>query len=101
VRADPGSHGDGVPAGDPLDVDAVGALPHRQLHVLVCRLVQVLHEWQGDVTQTGAARAQRRQLDHPQPDPVLAVRAALQPAPPDQFTDEPVGRRQRQPRPPG
>jgi hypothetical protein len=77
VRADPRSHRDRLPARDPLDVHTVGAVAHRELDVLMGGFVQVLHVRQRDVPQPDSARAQRRELDHPQPDPVLPVRAAL------------------------
>jgi hypothetical protein len=90
VRPDPGQDRYGLPPGDPLDVHPVQALAHGQLDVLVGRLVKVLHERQRNVPERVTAGAQRGQLDQAQPDPVPAVRAALQAAPPRQLTDQPV-----------
>jgi hypothetical protein len=90
VRPDLGQDRHGVPPGDPLDVYAVPALAHRELDVLVGRLVEVLHERQRDVPEPVTAGAQRGQFDQAQPDPVPAVLAALQATPPRQLTDQPV-----------
>lgn len=90
MRSDPGEHRHRVPSGDPLDVHPVQAVADGELDVLVGGLVQVLHERQRDVAEPVTARAQRGQLDQPQPDPVPAVLAALQGTPACQLADQPV-----------
>ena len=94
--ADAGEHRNRPGPGDPLDEHDLGALPDRELDVLLGHLGQVLQERQGALAQPGPARRQRAELEQPQPHPVAAGLVAFQRSPGDQLADQPVGGGQRQ-----
>ncbi len=81
---------DGTPAGDLLHVQHLLAVQHREVHVLVCGLVEVLHERDRDITEGEAPHCQRAGFPQSQPDPVPAVTTRLEHTQVDQLTSEPV-----------
>ena len=74
-----------------LDVERLGAVEDGEVDVLVGRLVQVVHERQGDLAQRLAARGQRADLPQPQADPV-ARRPPPAPGRPRPPAPRPAGR---------
>jgi hypothetical protein len=99
--ADAGQHRHRPGARDPLDEHDLGALSHRELHVLPGDLGKVLQERQRRLAQARAARGERADLPQPQPDAVQPVAAALHGPPLTQFADQPVRGGQRHAGAPG
>src|SRR6266516_1247653 len=94
--ASPGDHMNGLAAADPLEVDGVRAVEHRELHVLVRRLVEILEVGQRSLAQPYVAVRARRDLPQAQADPVATRLVALDGAPVGQLAEQAVGAAQRQ-----
>ncbi len=84
-------------AAQPVDVQHLGALAHREVHGGERGAVQVVEVRRGQLDQPGLVRRQQPEVPEPPADHVVAGRGAGQRAPLDQLADQPVRGRHRQP----
>ena len=86
----------GSAAGKPFHEQGLPAVQHRQVHVLVEDLLDVLHEWHGSLPQSQGGRVPVYQFPQPQPQPDRPAAAGFQQPVRRELPDQPVGSGERQ-----